>query len=218
MKKTVFILSILSILSCSAPAQTNAPVIPANLSDQLGISGSAKLLMDSIGSSGIFYATNYALAEYLTYAPKAKNTIGGGLMAVYNAPSLNGDLGGIGMCLGADYLGGWSLVSGNLSLRVNTHPLNVALFSFLPASFTTNIVAQPYTIVGIGTPMSGGNQGAAEIWDVGYNVVFYKVPPTASWFSGWQIGAGACWGEWMNAGPQSGHRWHINLIEFSKNW
>ena len=52
--------------------------------------------------------TNYALVPYMTYAPKAKTKIGGGAEVAYNFNQY------VGMSLGLDWLGQFSLVSETL--------------------------------------------------------------------------------------------------------
>ena len=61
----------------------------------------------------------------------------------------------------------------------------------------------PFAVAGIGTPMSGSGS-AATLWDVGDQVKF------GHWLGG-SFGAGVSWGEWMNAGRESGHRYHFFL-------
>jgi len=41
-----------------------------------------------VENSGILQATNWAVAPYATYAPSARDKIGGGIMAVYDVPAL----------------------------------------------------------------------------------------------------------------------------------
>jgi hypothetical protein len=182
---------------------------PSPSSDFFGFSGISSSVVTAVETSGILDATNWAIAPYLTYAPSAKDHVGGGVLAGYDFPALTGTNGSVGMDLGADWLGHWSLISGNITLKAETHPFNIGLFSFLPGTLRTNLAAEPLAIVGIGAPMSGSS-GAAEIWDIGYNV---KVGPylqslgAPSWVKG--LGAGATWGEWMNAGNESGHRYHF---------
>jgi len=170
----------------------------------LGVSGSLELLWNAVDSSDILQATNWAVAPYLTYAPSSKNNFGGGALAIYNVPQLSGSLGAVGAALGADWLGSWSLVSGNITIQTDTHPLaHISWLAGLP-SYITNITVTPFALVGVGTPMSGGNQGAATIWDTGAEIKF------GHWLGG-NFGTGITWGEWMNAGAESGHRYHFFL-------
>ena len=177
---------------------TNGAVAPA----EFGISGALGNLWTAIDNSDILQATNWAVGPYLTYAPAAADKVGGGVLAVYNVPQLSGNLGSVGAALGADWLGGWSLVSGNVTIQTDTRPLaHISWLSTLPAGLT-NIVMTPFAVAGIGAPMSGGNQGAATLWDVGDQIKF------GHWMGG-RFGCGFTWGEWMHAGKESGHRYHI---------
>ena len=227
MKQIKFLLALMGIAaiaaSCAARAQptviesTNGTTtVSTNTStpseDFLGLGATASALGQAIQTSGLLNATNYAVAPYLTYAPSAKDHFGAGLLVPFDFPALSGTNGAIGMALGADWLGSWSLVSGNVTLKAETHPLNIGVLSFLPAS-VRSIGAEPIAIAGIGAAMSG-NSGAATIWDLGYNV---KLGPwldsmaggNHAWLDG--LGCGFTWGEWMNAGAESGHRYHFFL-------
>jgi len=197
-------------LSAQTPA-TNSPTPPAVFaSSGVTLPDWINLTVNAVENSSILQATNYAVALYGTYAPSAATKEGGGVLAVYNIPSLtsvstNGAM-GVGMALGFDWLGGWSLVSGNVTVKADTHPLaHLGVLSFLPDTIK-NVTATPIAIAGIGQPMGSGSVGAATLWDIGYGVRF------GHWLGG-QFGAGFTWGEWMNAGTASGHRYHIFI-----NW
>lgn len=185
---------------------TNTASVTTNtVASDLGLSGMWLALYKFYESSGIDHATNWAVAPYLTYAPKAADKVGGGVLAVYNVPQLTDtNLGSVGAAIGADWLGSWSLISGNVTITAETHPLkSVSWLSFLPDSLR-NVQAEPFAIAGVGTPLSGGTSSAATLWDLGYDVKF------GHWLGG-QFGTGVSWGEWMNAGQESGHRYHIFL-------
>ena len=127
MKKTLIAIAMTAAV-ISATAQTTVTTAPngsitTNVLNSLGLSGAVDQLWSAIGSSDILQATNYSVAPYLTYAPQAKDKVGGGFLAVYDVPQLTGTLGGIGTALGMDWLGQWSLVSANVTLYVPTHPL-----------------------------------------------------------------------------------------------
>ena len=178
-------------------------VATTNVLSDLGVSGSLANLWNAIDASDILQATNWAVAPYLTYAPSAADHVGAGVLAIYNMPQLSSSLGQVGAALGADWLGSWSLVSGNVTLQVPTHPLaNISWLSFLPASIKGATMV-PFAVAGIGTPMSGSGS-EATLWDVGDQVKF------GHWLGG-SFGAGVSWGEWMNAGRESGHRYHFFL-------
>lgn len=180
---------------------SNSAAPPLSFLPTNGITGEIVAVAQIVDASGILSATNWAVAPYLTYSPSTKVKVGGGVLAVYNVPQLTStNLGAVGAALGVDWLGSWSLISGNVTINMVTHPL--ANFTILPVNIRS-IEAEPFALAGIGTPMSGGS-AAAAIWDVGYDVKF------GHWLGG-QFGAGFTWGEWMNAGPQSGHRYHVFL-------
>ena len=196
-------------LALSASAQTTITtgtngVTATNVLSDIGVSGSLSLLVNAIENSDLLQATNWAVAPYFTYAPSGVTKEGGGVLAIYDVPQLSGTLGQVGMALGADWLGDWSLVSGNVTLQVPTHPLaHIGILQgIIPASIT-NVTCIPFALAGIGTPMSGSGS-AATIWDIGYEVKF------GHWAGG-NFGAGVTWGEWMNAGTASGHRYHFFL-------
>jgi hypothetical protein len=207
------LISACQLFSFSASCQTNTSSTAASTntatSDLLGFLGISSSVVSTLESSGILEATNWAVAPYLTYAPSAKDIVGGGVLAGYDFPALTGSNGSVGLALGADWLGHWSLVSGNITLKAETHPFNLGLFSFLPATLRTNFAAEPIAIAGLGAPLSG-SAGAAEIWDVGYNVKlgsYLQSLGAPSWTKG--LGLGGSWGEWMDAGNESGHRFHF---------
>ena len=188
---------------------TNSPTPPAVFASAgVSLPQWVSITYNSVVSSGILQATNYDIAFYGTYSANALQHIGGGALAIYNIPSLtttpgstNGGTMGVGLALGIDWLGQWSLVSGNVTIKADTHPLaNISWLSALPASIK-NVTATPILVVGIGQPMSGSS-GAATLYDIGYSVKF------GHWLGG-QFNVGATWGEWMNAGAYSGHREHF---------
>ena len=147
-----------------------------------------------IGGSGITQATNYAFAPYFTYAPSAPKgrQWGGGMLVIYNVNDF------LGAGIGGDFLGQFTLVSGNVQLKVDTRPL-----SFL-GGYATNIVVTPFGLVGAGTPFSGTSQSVIGIADVGGNVAF------GHWLGG-TFGTGVAWGTWTGAGQYSGERYHVFL-------
>jgi len=179
---------------------TNNPVIQQS-SNPPTISGALAELYDALSTSGLTTATNYAVEPYLTYASQAPsgNRIGGGLLAVYNVSTF------VGAGIGADYLGQFSLVSVNVTLKVPTHP-----FNFTGISWATNIAVVPFALAGVGTPLSGTGSGAIAVTDTGAYVSFGHL-----W--GGKFNTGAGYGRWDNAGAYSGPRAHF-FVGWSKGF
>lgn len=169
--------------------------------DFLGLGNFGNSVEQGILNSGLLNASNYAGIAYMTYSPSTKTKVGAGALAAFDFPAVSGTNGAVGLALGMDWLEHWSMVSGNVTLKLETHPFKIPLLSFLPTTIQ-NISAEPIGVIGVGQPLSGGGQGAATLWDVGYNFKFGHL-----W--GGQFGAGFTWGEWMNAGSASGHRYHV---------
>ena len=165
------------------------------------ISGGLTEIYDALAGSGLATATNYAVEPYLTYAPNAPsgNRIGGGTLLVYNVSQF------VGAGLGVDYLGQFSLVSANVTLRVPTHP-----FTFTGVSWATNLAVVPFALAGVGTPLSGAGSGAIAVTDAGAYVSFGHL-----W--GGKFNTGACYGRWDNAGAYSGPRGHF-FVGWSKGF
>ena len=124
------LLALLSPVAARAQTDTNLPTV----------GGGLKQVWDAISLSGIGSATNYAVIPYGSYGLN-NHKIGGGLLALYNVNNY------LGAGLGVDYLGGFSLVSGNVELKLPTRPFS--RFGW------TNLVVIPFIYTGIGTPMSG---------------------------------------------------------------
>ena len=176
----------------TATAQTNntAGPVQTNLLGSLGnptIQAGFQEIVDAIGS-----ATNYAIAPYVTYAPgiAAKQKIGGGILGIYNLNDY------VGTALGLDWLGQFTLVSGNVTLQVPVYPFRNSQIAFLRPVMIT-----PFGILGIGHPFSGTSSGVTEILDAGGAVNFGH-------FLGGKFGVGFTWGKWSNAGNYSGTRYH----------
>ena len=182
----------------SAQTTNNPPVQPATNSPS--IAGGLAEIYNAFATSGLGTATNYAFEPYLTYAPAAPahNQIGGGALIAYNLSQF------LGAGLGVDYLGQFSLVSANLTLKVPTHP-----FNFLGGSWT-NLAVTPFALAGVGSPLSGASSGFAAITDAGAYVSFGHL-----WGGKWNTGA--CYGRWDNAGTYSGPRYHF-FIGWSKGF
>lgn len=155
-------------------------------------------LVDAVKNSGILQATNYSVEPYLTYAPNnaANQHYGGGVLCIYNFNSY------VGAGLGLDYLGQFSLVSGNVNLKA---PIDLGKYVVKYASsFTSlsNLTLVPFALGGIGTPLSGSGSSISTILDAGAYIQFGH-------FAGGKFNCGACWGAWNNAGDYSGKRYHL---------
>ena len=173
MKKLILLLPCLSLLLLSqVEAQTNQTTL-----DQI---------IKLVGSP-----TNYAIEPYLTYAPSAKTKVGGGALMADNFNQY------VGLGLGVDWLGQFSLVSGNVTLSLPFHPL--------PTLFPT-VQMTPFVLGGIATAYSGAgkfNGQASTVSDIGDYIKFGHL-------LGGQFNLGACYGKWSNVGPDyGGNRYHI---------
>jgi hypothetical protein len=189
-------------LLASATAQAQATNAPASspATNAPSIAGGLSQIYDAFAASGLSTATNYAFEPYLTYAPDAPahNRVGAGALVVYNVSHF------LGAGLGVDYLGQFSLVSANVTLRLPTHPLN-----FLGGSWT-NVALTPFALAGVGTPLSGTSSGFAAVTDAGAYISFGHL-----WRG--KFNTGACYGRWDNAGAYSGPRYHF-FIGWSKGF
>jgi hypothetical protein len=136
--------------------------------------------------------TNAALEAYATYAPKAPQKWGGGFLLAYNVTS------SVGLGLGLDWLGSFSLVSINVQLQLPIHPL---------PKQAPNLIISPFALLGVGTAYSGDgnfNGAVSSIQDVGGYLSF------GHFLSG-TFNTGVCWGQWTGAGPYDVKRYHVFL-------
>lgn len=132
-------------------------------------------------------ATNYAFEPYATYAPALKKA-GGGIFVAYNVNNY------VGAGVAVDYLGQFSLVSASLQLRYAIHPL---------ANYgAPNFAIVPFVMTGVGKGMGGATGAGIITWDAGGYFQF------GEWWGG-SFNLGGAYGQWENAGPYSGERWHI---------
>ena len=157
----------------------------------------AAAIWTGLQQSGLLSATNYAFEPYGTYAPSAPQgrKWGGGLLAIYNV----NDYAGLG--IGGDFLGQFTLVSGNATLQ-----LPIAPFSGLTnaPSVIQSLKIVPFGLIGVGSPLSGSADKMTAITDMGAAVKFGHL-----W--GGQFNAGYSYGRWDNAGQYSGVRHHLFL-------
>ena len=170
---------------------TNSTTISPSTSSELS-SGISKI-WSIISTNGLTSASNYLFDAYATYAPNAKDKIGGGILVAYNLNNY------VAPGLELDYLGKVSLVSGNVSLKLPIH-----IGSYLPSSWTwgTNMNATPFVLAGAGTPLSGSSSTVATILDAGAAIQFGHL-----W--GGAFNVMASYGQWDNAGDESGKRYHF---------
>jgi len=104
-----------------------------------------------IGKS-LVSASNYDGEVYGTYAPKAaagSQKWGGGVLAIYNVSQHVGT----GICV--DYLGQFSLVSGNVTFKTTFSPLAGWGITWLQLT--------PNVFVGLGTPLGGAGKANGTV-------------------------------------------------------
>lgn len=112
--------------------------------------GGGLLLVAKSLLSDLEKATNYAVVPYLSYGLN-NHKVGGGVLALYNFNNY------VGAGVGADYLGSFSLVSGNVQLKLPLKPL-----AFTKWAWAQDLVMTPFVFSGLGTPFSGtGGSGIA---------------------------------------------------------
>lgn len=178
------------------PPTSDSPVVASVTNNPTAWTVYAQEIYNFVQASGITAATNWSAMPYFTYAPSAPsgNQVGGGLLCCYDMSQY------AGLGIGVDYLGQFSLVSANVSLKLPMHPLKG--FTSLPESLA-DISVVPFTLAGIGSPLGGtSGTGASTIMDTGAYFEF------GHWGKGRFI-AGASYGQWANAGDYSGKRYHI---------
>ena len=124
--KTLAIIGLVAFLATSATAQTNTAPPDSSM---------LKQTLDSLSLAKISSISNWAVEPYLTYAPSLKSgyKYGGGVLAIYN---LNNYMGG---AVGIDYLGQFSLLSANLTLK---YPIKIGQFVSLPDSLRSRIACR----------------------------------------------------------------------------
>ena len=176
MKRLFALIGVAALLATgNVQGQTNA--VPTTLDQIINLIGSP---------------TNYAAEFYGTYAPSAPTKVGGGALAILNVNQY------VGLGLGLDYLGDFSLVSGNVQLSLPFHPL--------PSQFPT-LVVTPFVLGGVGTAYSGSgkfNGAVSSIADVGAAIKFGHL-----W--GGQFNTGASYGTWSGVGAYDVKRYHVFL-------
>lgn len=114
------------------------PVPPSSSTGESGLLNAGKIILADLEN-----ATNYAIAPYASYGLN-NHKIGGGVLALYNFNNF------VGAGIGADYMGSFSLVSGNVQLKLPLKPL-----AFTKWTWAQNLSMTPFAYTGIGTPMGG---------------------------------------------------------------
>jgi len=137
----------------------------------------------------------FAIEPYFTYAPARgapdRAQFGGGILVVYDMTKF------AGVVVGADYLGQFSLVSGNISLKY-------------PISIGPSVTLVPFVMGGLGYAVSGAGGRISSISDIGVYARSGKI------MSG-KFNVGVCAGRWNNAGDYSGVRYHF-FVGWSKGF
>lgn len=162
---TTVLLSALAISFNSEAQTTNAP--------KSSIWGSFEPL---------FAATNWTVSPYMTYASTAPSKFGGGALCVYNVNNY------VGVGTGVDWLGHFSLVSGNVTLK----------FPVSFKAFSRSLTVTPFAIGAIATPFGGTGENNGNIATIeGAGASVHGLLPK-------NIGLGAAYVNWTGAGDYSG--------------
>lgn len=194
MKSKIQFFGLLALAAGLFTATANAQTNDAPNTNLLSVA-TGKTLVDAVKGSGILSATNYAVEPYATYMPSApKGTQwGGGILAIYNVNQY------VGAGLGVDYLGQFSIVSGDCTLK---YPIHLGQYAGKIFSGLSNFTVTPFALAGIGKPLTGSSSGISVIADAGFYTQF------GHWLGG-DFNTGFCYGKWINAGDYSGARYHI---------
>jgi hypothetical protein len=184
MKQTLTILGLLAILSLPVAAQTtNSPSSTTNLFDEIYNLGKEAV---ALGTS------NFTIAPYGEYAPKAAVKWGGGVIYFFNPSPY------VGVGVGGDWLGQYTAFGASLSLHATLHPL-----SFL-GGFATNITVTPYALTTVGTSTGGANgDNGSGMGSAGGGAALYITSIGGICNLAVQGGYQSV----INAGPYSGPRW-----------
>lgn len=206
MKKTLALIVATVLLATGTQAQINASnvvsQITTNAAQQTGLDKAINALGLSI--------TNYTLDPYLTYAPsvpKGSSKIGGGILALYNFNQ------NVGAGIGLDWLGQFSLVSGDLQLGAPFH-LSTIVPVFKNVAWLQSVEVVPFALGGVGTPYSGNghfNGSAMVISDLGGAVKFGHA-------LGGQFDTGLAWGKWTGSGTYANVTRYHAFIGFTKGF
>ena len=196
MKTKLFLLAAVAAISLTpltrSEAQTNTPATNAP-----SITGGLGEILQSVGLSAD--PTNYAAATFIGRSLTA-NEGAAGLLVIENVNNNVGVVAGFDYLWGGGKLGSANIVSGGITLKQATHPLQ-----FLGVTgWTSNLVVTPYAMLLTGTPTAGtsNNGGLCAIARAGANVDLYNL-------KGFELGAGIDYGNRTGAGAYNG-----NWIDF----
>ena len=178
--------------SLLAQEETNLPPISFN-TNSLGWAQA----LQQWGQAALSAApTNLAVVPYATYAPSAPHKWGGGILTLWNITPY------LGAGMGMDYLGSFSLVSGDVEVQAPIQPL-----SFLGSSLT-NFTLTPFALGLAGTPVGGagsanGSLATAAVVGGSFDpfTLFGSSSPT---ILGGKLALGGAYGNRFNAGDYSG--------------
>jgi hypothetical protein len=188
------VLAAVALAMCGITAQAQTVTNTVYVTNTLAATTALNTLWNDVKG-----ATNYAIAPYATYAPSAPTKFGGGLLAIYNVNQY------MGAGVGGDWLGNFTMFSGNIELKLPTHPL--ANYGF------PNLEVTPFVLGGIGTPIAGAggsNGGLSTIQDIGVYMKFGHL-------LGGQFGFGGSVGRWTGSGPYDVTRFHA-FISWQKGF
>lgn len=137
----------------------------------------------------VLSATNIEVVPYLTYAPSAPTKYGGGVLAIYNLNNY------VGAGAGVDWLGHFSLFSGNVTLKYDIVP-----FKNSSSAYLQGITITPFAIGGLATAIGGAGDNNGGISTIeGGGLSLSGVIPKAP-----KLKVGGAVVNWTGAGDYSG--------------
>lgn len=184
------------LLTITEPTATTpvVPVIsPASTGDIYSDIGS---ILGKLGISS--NPSNYAVAVFGGKSFSG-NQWAAGAVIIENVNNYVGVVAGVDHLWGGGKVGSANIVAGGVTLKAPTRPL-----SFLSSntnSWTHKLVATPYILAMVATPISGtgdANGGLGSITRAGINLDVYNL-------KGWEIGVGGDYGKRTGAGGYSGN-------------
>lgn len=218
MNKIKIIIGVAAMLATiTATAQTNAEstvttitgtgvntaVAPTN-----GFWGDLGALAGDVGLSS--NPTNYAFGLFGGIKTSGSQ-YSIGAYVIENVNNYVGVMAGVDQLFGGGKLDSENVVAGGLTLKAPTHPLRFLTSS--TNSFAYNLVATPYAMVLVSTPIGGtGNAGGGlgAVARSGVNVDIYN-------WSGWQLAAGVDYGNRTGSGTYNGN-WIDGTVNVRKGF